>query len=728
MSDKKLYILMLSIHGLIRGEDLELGRDADTGGQVTYVVELARALGRHPGVEQVDLLTRLVDDENVSDDYARPEEEIGANARILRLPFGPNRYIRKEQLWPHLDQLVDRTLHHLRQQGRLPDIIHTHYADAGYVGMKLSQLLGIPQIHTGHSLGRCKRERLLAAGRKESAIERQFHFSRRISAEEATLAHASLVVTSTRQEVEEQYGLYENFDPRRAAVIPPGTDTSRFSPPTREKDGAAVAGAIDRFLKEPDKPMVLAIARPDARKNLRRLVEAFGGSETLQERANLVVVAGNRDDIRELDEAPRTVYQDLLLDIDKHDLYGKVAIPKHHASEDVPKFYRLAARRKGVFVNPALTEPFGLTLIEAAASGLPIVATDDGGPNDIVENCRNGLLVDPLDTDAIASALEEAIADPQRWRQWSRNGLKGVRANYSWEAHVTKYLKSVRTLLRRERKRIRREIVLRHNETRSALPLATHALVSDIDGTLLGDRAGLDALLTWLRSRSNNVAFGVATGRSLESAAEVLQSWRVPTPDVFVTAVGSEINYGPDLRQDRGWVDHIRYRWRRDALEEALGDIDGLTLQSAENQREFKVSYNVDPEAMPPLKELMKMLRSNDLHARLIYSCDAYLDVLPVRASKGLAVRYLAYKWGLPLAKFLVAGDSGNDTEMLVGDTFGVVVGNHSPELRVLEGRPRIFFAQGPAARGILEGIEHYGFAGGAPEQPRTHPALAVSA
>jgi len=57
MEQPPLVILMLSIHGLVRGHDLELGRDADTGGQVTYVVELARALGRHPRCRAVDLLT-----------------------------------------------------------------------------------------------------------------------------------------------------------------------------------------------------------------------------------------------------------------------------------------------------------------------------------------------------------------------------------------------------------------------------------------------------------------------------------------------------------------------------------------------------------------------------------------------------------------------------------------------------------------------------------------------
>lgn len=211
-----LYILMLSVHGLIRGHELELGRDADTGGQTLYVVELARALGRNPNVDRVDLLTRLIDDPRVSPDYAQREEALGPKSRLVRLPFGPRRYLRKESLWNHLDQMVDRTVNYLRHQGRLPDVIHSHYADAGYVGVQLSQLLGIPLVHTGHSLGRCKRQRLLAHGRKAQALERQFNFNRRIAAEEAVLTQACLVVTSTPQESEEQYGLYESYQPGRA--------------------------------------------------------------------------------------------------------------------------------------------------------------------------------------------------------------------------------------------------------------------------------------------------------------------------------------------------------------------------------------------------------------------------------------------------------------------------------------------------------------------------------
>src|SRR5690606_18920628 len=115
---------------------------------------------------------------------------------------GPKRYIRKELLWKHLDQMVDKCLQFLRKQGHLPDFIHAHYADAGYVGRQLSNLLGIPFIFTGHSLGRPKLDRLLQSGKKESAIERQFNLQHRIAVEESVLQDASLIVTSTRQEID----------------------------------------------------------------------------------------------------------------------------------------------------------------------------------------------------------------------------------------------------------------------------------------------------------------------------------------------------------------------------------------------------------------------------------------------------------------------------------------------------------------------------------------------
>jgi sucrose-phosphate synthase len=708
---KQLHILMLSVHGLLRGNDLELGRDADTGGQTLYVVELARALGRHPAVGRVDLLTRLIEDPRVSPEYARAHELLGADVHLARLAFGPPRYLRKEALWNHLDQMVDRTVAYLRELGCLPDVIHSHYADAGYVGLQLSQLLGIPLVHTGHSLGRCKRQRLLDMGRKPQALERQFNFNRRIVAEERVLAHAGLVVTSTQQEIAEQYAMYESFQPGRAAVIGPGTDTARFKPPGSMPADPRVAAMIDRFLVQPRKPLILAISRPEMRKNLVRLLTAFGESPRLRELANLAVVAGQRDDIAALDEDQAKVLTELLLEVDRHDLWGQVALPKHHRPEDVPQFYRLAAARRGVFANTALTEPFGLTLIEAAACGLPIVATADGGPRDIVGACENGVLVDPLDTADIAAGLEAVLSDAEAWQRRSRRGIAGVARHYTWDAHVARYLTHVKRMLRRDRKQVRREQAARLHPGPMPLPFVRRMLISDIDNTLIGDPPGLAALLSLLRQSGRELGFGVATGRTLESTLRVLKQWHVAVPDVLITSVGSEINYGHEMRPDVGWSNHIRYRWRRETLEQLLSEVPGLRLQALQNQREFKLSYDVDPSVMPTLRDIGALLRSRRLQAKLVYSHQAYLDVLPVRASKGQAVRYLACKWGLSLQDFLVAGDSGNDEEMLIGDTLAVVVGNHSPELEVLRGQEQVYFASAPHARGILEGIAHYGFA-----------------
>lgn len=710
-SPVRLYVLHLSLHGLLRGARPELGRDADTGGQTGYVLDLCRTLGAHPSVERVDLVTRLVEDPAVGPDYAVEFEEIGPGAQIVRLPFGPRRYLRKELLWPHLDVLVDRVVEYLRGQERLPNLIHGHYADAGYVGVRLSSLLGIPLLFTGHSLGRTKRARLLSFGRLEAALEKQFHFVARIAAEEEALEDARLVIASTRQEVDQQWRHYDNFRARRFAVIAPGVDTSRFSPPTGRGRRTSCPW-IDRFLDRPGLPLVLALSRPAPKKNLPALVEAFARDPALREMANLAILAGSRDDIASSEDAAREVYTELLLAIDRHDLWGSVAIPKRHSPDDVPGAYRLAAARRGVFVNPALVEPFGLTLLEAAASGLPVVATSDGGPRDIVAQCRNGLLVDPTDVDALAAALRRVLTDPARWRRWSRSGLRRVKTTYTWEGHAERYVGLCEQVLRRDRRAMRRRhSSLREKQGLARLGWASHVLVTDIDDTLVGDPDSLARLLEWRERKAPGVAFGVATGRTLPMALEILEEWGVPLPDLLVTSVGTETWLGPDLRQSRSWERHIRHDWRRGDVAAALAGIPAITPQPERKQGPYKVSFDIVPGRSIDLEAIRRTLRTRGLRARLVPSQGRFLDVLPVRASKGLAVRFLALQLGLPLENFLVAGDSGNDLEMLLGDTKAVVVGNHKPELESLRGRDRVFFANASYAGGILEGIASYAFA-----------------
>ena len=117
VQNRALKICLISLHGLIRGTEPELGRDADTGGQVKYVLELARELAQRNDVSQVELLTRQIIDPRVSDDYAILEEDLCEGAKIVRIPFGPKRYLRKESLWPFIEMFIDQTLVHFKRVG-----------------------------------------------------------------------------------------------------------------------------------------------------------------------------------------------------------------------------------------------------------------------------------------------------------------------------------------------------------------------------------------------------------------------------------------------------------------------------------------------------------------------------------------------------------------------------------------------------------------------------------
>ncbi|PIA42319.1 hypothetical protein AQUCO_02000040v1 [Aquilegia coerulea] len=502
--ERKIYIVLISLHGLIRGENMELGRDSDTGGQVKYVVELARALGMMPGVYRVDLLTRQVSASDVDWSYGEPTEmltpfgnegyihEMGesSGSYIVRIPFGPrDKYVPKELLWPHIPEFVDGALNHIIQMSKVlgeqigsgepvwPIAIHGHYADAGDSAALLSGALNVPMIFTGHSLGRDKLEQLLKQGRQSrEEINSLYKIMRRIEAEELSIDASEVIITSTRQEIDEQWSLYDGFDVKlerklrarikrnvscygrfmpRMVVIPPGMEFHHIVPHDGDIDGETdgsedtpaspdppIWSEIMRFFSNPRKPMILALARPDPKKNITTLVKAFGECKPLRELANLTLIMGNREGIDEMSSTNASVLLSILKLIDKYDLYGQVAYPKHHKQSDVPDIYRLAAKTKGVFINPAFIEPFGLTLIEAAAHGLPMVATKNGGPVDIHRVLDNGLLVDPHNQQDIANALLKLVADKQLWARCRQNGLKNIHL-FSWPEHCKTYLSRI---------------------------------------------------------------------------------------------------------------------------------------------------------------------------------------------------------------------------------------------------------------------------------------------
>lgn len=712
-----MYILMINIHGLIRGNSLEVGRDADTGGQTRYVLELVTSLSAEERVTRIDLATRLIRDKRVSSDYSRTEEDVTGKAKIIRLSCGGYKYLPKERLWFTLDEYTDRLIAYIRKQPQLPDVVHGHYADAGYVAAQISRTFGIPMIFSAHSLGRNKYAFLQESGLSHDEAVRNYAISTRIDTEEEILAAADLVIASTGFEQRELYGLYENRGIPRYAVIPPGLDLDRFFPfyhyeiPGSEISEEAkqahirTVNELRRFHFEPDKPLILSLCRPDARKNINLLIDIYGKDKELNTMANLAIFAGIRQDIAEMGEGESQVLTEMLLAMDKYDLYGKMAIPKFHDTDrDVPELYRIAALKRGVFVSASYLETFGLTFIEASASGLPFVATDRGGPVDIVENCGSGLLADISDEQSLSQTIKQILTDSSTWNSLSESGINQTREIYTWGHHCRAYLDVIESLRYTQ-------IETRASERKSIgkrFDATDRFLIVDIDDTLIGDDEALPPLLEYLESNRSRIGFGVATGRDHESAVSVLQEHGIDHVDMVISSVGTEIYYEGVSSMDRGWSSHIRKNWHPDRVRDVLSRFEELTLQQEPGaQRQFKISFDIrdgaDTDVLLP--QIHTELTNRKISYHAVFSHGNLLDILPYRASKGHAIRYLSRKWNIPLDHVYTAGNSGNDRDMLSGRMKGIVVANHEPELLDLKRSSRVYYARSGFAAGVLEGL-----------------------
>ncbi|MFQ5646331.1 MAG: HAD-IIB family hydrolase [bacterium] len=721
MTQEGTYVQLFSIHGLIRGNSPQLGRDADTGGQIKYVLELTKALARLPEIRQVDLFTRFIEDMSVSEDYSRAIEPLSDKARIVRIRCGGKKYIRKELLWPHLDEFVDKSLKFIKGQNLFPDFCHGHYSDGGYVAMELSGILDTPFIFTGHSMGRNKKNKLLKNSKNPGKIIKQYKLDHRIEIEEKIIKNSDMIITSTNQEIKEQYGLYNNFPSGCYRVIPPGIDLDTFYPyytgyfDTKKLDAevnkqviTSLLHELRRFWRKPEKPFVLALCRPDHRKNINGLIEAYGEDKELQAIANLAIFAGIRKNINDMEDNERHVLTEMLLLMDKYDLYGKMAIPKKHDfAMEIPKLYRLCANSRGIFVNPSLIEPFGLTLIEASACGLPIIATNNGGPTDIVGNCDNGILINPDNPKEIAEAARKILVDDNLWKKFSENGINGVRSHYSWDSHCAKLHSELESLESR-RAAGKRIGGVKSEGIGKRLTSLKKFIITDIDNTLIGDDEATLQLLNIIRKNSRILGWGVASGRSLELILEVLHENKVPIPDVIISSVGTEIYYGKELFPDKGWDSHLNKHWRPENIRRVLSAFDFIYPQEKKTERKYKISYLME-ENPDHLAKIHNRLQSVRLRYNLVFSHHQFLDILPFRASKGKAVNYLSYKWEIPSANIMDCGDSGNDADMLKGSSIkGLVVGNYSQELEKLRGSKNIYFSGKSYANGIIDGINYY--------------------
>ena len=309
----------------------------------------------------------------------------------------------------------------------------------------------------------------------------------------------------------------------------------------------------------------------------------------------------------------RQVLQQVFDLVDRFDLYGQVAYPKQHSRAQIPALYRWAARRGGLFVNPALTEPFGLTLLEAAACGLPMVATDDGGPRDIQHRCDNGLLADVTDPGALQEALELAGSDRSRWRRWSDNGVEAISRHFSWDAHVCQYLALMQ-------QKVRVSPVRGMSVVRRPSPVS-RLLALDLDSCLeLPEERSLAHLRDRLQAEPFAASTGlvILTGRSLDQARQRYQELHLPEPKAWICRAGTEIHHSSDRVEDPVWAKRISQAWDREAVLSAMGQLqEHLQLQDPDHQSPFKVSYLLRASNRGLIGLARQCLRRHGLQAEL---------------------------------------------------------------------------------------------------------------
>lgn len=437
----------------------------DFGGQLVYVKETALALAELG--HRVDIVTRQIKDPEWPEFSERidgyPESE---DVRIVRIPCGPDEFLPKEQLWPHLGtDWLDGIIDFYEAEGEFPDVTTTHYGDGGLVGALLKEETGINYTFTGHSLGGQKMDRFDASRDNLEGLDDRFNFARRIFAERVAMNRADRVITSTNQERLKQYdhSVYRGAVPvdnnDKFSVIPPGVNRRVFNEKDGEKDeriDRRIRSALTRDLPSDRRelPLVICSSRLDRKKNHLGLVKAFASSDQLRESANLALVVRGADNPLEEREKyegeSREILDELAATIQENDLADAVTSFPLENQKELAAAYRWGKERGSVFALTALYEPFGLAPLEAMSCGLPAVVTDQGGPTesmvDSETNEEYGVLVDPENPDEIAKGLFRLLGSEKTWERFSQVGKERVLSRYTWEETAKGYLKTLKDI------------------------------------------------------------------------------------------------------------------------------------------------------------------------------------------------------------------------------------------------------------------------------------------
>lgn len=411
-------IMMISTHGYFAAEP-PLGAP-DTGGQVVYVLEVAKKMGQFG--YKVDIWTRRFEEQ--------PEtEEVDDNVRIIRAPCGGKDFIPKEYLYKKIPEWVKNATRYIAENDLNYAFIDSHYWDAGVAGDMLADQLGIVHIHTPHSIGSWKKEQMLTDfPHSGDEFEEKYNFSERIKHETQLYRASELIIATTPiqvDKIEEDYGI-----PReRIRMIPPGYDDNRFFPvgePTRQ----AVRAQLGFTGKT-----VFAVSRLAHNKGLDLLVDAFKLVADRIEDARLVLAIGHENRSKSEEE----IFQNLIALSKKHEIEDKVSFVGFIPDEELPDYYRSA----DLFVLSSRYEPFGMTAIEAMASGTPTIVTIHGGLARVLDYGIHAIFADTFDREELGISMVTSLRYRSLHKRMSERGAQIVRSRFTWTGIAQQILNAV---------------------------------------------------------------------------------------------------------------------------------------------------------------------------------------------------------------------------------------------------------------------------------------------
>ncbi|MFH1395086.1 MAG: glycosyltransferase [Candidatus Omnitrophota bacterium] len=409
-------ICMLSIHGYVDAHPT-LGK-TDTGGQVTYVLELSKALAQK-GIK-VDIYTRQFQNK-------RTTEHVCRNVRIIRIPCGGKKFIPKEKLFPFLDTFMKNMEKFIKKEQLNYDIIHSHYWDAGYVAMKLSERTGYFFVHTFHSLGAWKKE--LMGGNSEK-MEKLYRFRQRIKHEKTIFKKVKGLVMTSREMINISKRFYK-YTGKNNIVLPAGVNTNFFHPLKKNETN-----------KKIDVPQnyIFWVGRFDTNKGLLYLLRGF--TKTIKKAKDLFLVIGGGS------QTPKPTEKRLKNELNKfiaeNHIKNRIFFTRHIKDELMPSYYRKAK----FFVLPSTFEPFGMTAAEAMACGTPLIVSDQAGIIKYLRNKHNCIIVNPANSQGLSNSFLLLNHNQNLRSKIAKNGLKIAKNEFSWHKIAEKSLLFYSTLLK----------------------------------------------------------------------------------------------------------------------------------------------------------------------------------------------------------------------------------------------------------------------------------------